>query len=376
MTSNDPSIVVYGATGTTGTLVCHELVSRGAGFAIAGRNRDKLAALAAELGGVPIRVAAADDPAELAAAFAGATVIASCAGPFGRVGEPVIAAAIEAGCHYLDTTGEQGFMREAYERYGGAAARRGVAAVSGHAFEVALGDWSAAWAAATLAGAAIDGERIADDDPIDELTVSYAIDDPVTTDGSRRSYSDIISSPGWVWQGEQWDPAALGAEQRTINFGPELGGERPAMSFPSGEVITVPRHVAAKRVQTYMSLTRSRWVGSLARVASRLAPSLYRAGAGPWLDQALGRAGSTGTDPSLTSFALIARARRRFNVAQVRIHGHDPYGLTGRLVADALVDLAANPPRITGVVTPAEVWPAEASLRRIADEAGLTIETS
>src|SRR5258705_12775518 len=116
----------------------------------------------------------------------------------------------------------------------------------------------------------------------------------------------MLFSPGWVWQGDQWDPVARGAEQRTINFGPELGGERAALSFPSGEVITVPRHVAAKRVQTYLSLTKSRWLGSLARAATRIAPALYRGGAAAMIDQALARVTTSGGDSTRTRFALIA----------------------------------------------------------------------
>jgi short subunit dehydrogenase-like uncharacterized protein len=378
MTSSDPPIVVYGATGTTGALVCRALAHRGAAFAIAGRNGDKLAALAGELGigDVPVRVAPIDDAAALAAAFAGARVVASCAGPFNRIGEPVVAAAIEAGCHYVDTAGEQGFLRDMYERYGGAAARRGVVSVSAHAFEIALGDWAAAWAAAMVAGDAAPGDRIGEDDPLDEVTVAYAVEDPATSAATQRTHADMLFQPGWVWQGEQWDPATLGGEQRTINFGAELGGERPALSFPSGEVITVPRHVAARRVQTYLSLTRSRWVGALARAATRIAPTLYRTRAASLIDQALAQVTTTGGDSSRTRFALIARARRRFTVAQVRVLGTDPYALTGELVADAVVDLAAHAPRATGACAPSEVWPAEASLRRLAETAGLTVEAA
>jgi short subunit dehydrogenase-like uncharacterized protein len=373
---SSPPIVVYGATGTTGALVCKALARRGAAFAIAGRNREKLEALAAELGvDVPVRVAAIDDVATLGAAFAGAKVVASCAGPFNRIGEPVVAAAIEAGCHYVDTAGEQGFLRDMYERYGGAAARRGVVSVSALAFEIALGDWAAAWAAAILAGESGDG-RIAEDDPLDEVTVAYAVEDPATSAATQRTHADMLFQPGWVWQGEQWDPAPLGAEQRTINFGPELGGERPAQSFPSGEVITIPRHVNARRVQTYLSLTRSRWVGALARAATRIAPALYRTRAAALIDSALAQVTTSGGDSSRTRFAVVARAVRRFSMAQVRVLGTDPYALTGELIADAVVDLAAHAPRAVGACAPSEVWPAEASLRALVDTAGLTVEAA
>ena len=226
-----------------------------------------------------------------------------------------------------------------------------------------------------IAGPPIDG-RIAEDDPLDEVTVAYAVDDPATTPATRRTHADMFAAPGWVWQDDRWDPAPIGGEQRTINFGPELGGERLAMSFPSGEVITVPRHVAARRVQTFLSLARSRWIGALARAASRVAPTLYRAGAGGLIDRAVAAATSVGGDPTRTHFALIARARRRFAIAQVSVVGADPYGLTALLVADAACDLASGPPAVVGAVTPSELWPAETSLRRIGESAGLAIDAA
>ena len=42
------------------------------------------------------------------AALSDAQVVISCAGPFAKFGEPVLRAALHAGAHYVDTTGEQG----------------------------------------------------------------------------------------------------------------------------------------------------------------------------------------------------------------------------------------------------------------------------
>ena len=75
-----------------------------------------------------------------------------------------------------------------------------------------------------------------------------------------------MSSPGVVWQLSRWDPIAAGADTREFGFPAPFGGRR-AVSFPSGEVISVPRHVSARRVQTYLSLD-----GALGSIASRLSP--------------------------------------------------------------------------------------------------------
>ena len=53
-------IAVNGATGFTGKLVAEELKRRGADIVIAGRSREKLEALSAGLGGVPIAFVSLD----------------------------------------------------------------------------------------------------------------------------------------------------------------------------------------------------------------------------------------------------------------------------------------------------------------------------
>ena len=111
-------IAVYGATGYTGRLVAAELADAGVAFVLAGRNREKLDELASELkGDFEVRQAAlADD--ELRSLLGDCAAVIDCAGPFVEHGEPVLRAAVETETHYLDTTGEQPYMRMAFERYG------------------------------------------------------------------------------------------------------------------------------------------------------------------------------------------------------------------------------------------------------------------
>ena len=114
-------VVVYGASGYTGALVCEDLARRGIAFTCAGRNRQRLDQLAAELGAHDAKTEAvqvAHDLAELTRLFRGSKVVINCTGPFVKLGETVVQAALDAGCHYLDTTGEQPFMLDLRERYG------------------------------------------------------------------------------------------------------------------------------------------------------------------------------------------------------------------------------------------------------------------
>ena len=86
----------------------------------------------------------------------------ACAGPFRLHGEPVLAAAVEARTHYLDTTGEQPFMRKVFEDYGPSAGRAGVALVTAMGFDYVPGDMIAALTAEGMG-------------PLDEIVLAYAV---------------------------------------------------------------------------------------------------------------------------------------------------------------------------------------------------------
>jgi hypothetical protein len=80
---------------------------------------------------VPFRAVSLDDPAGLREMLEPCSVVAACAGPFSLYGEPLVAAAVQTDTHYLDTTGEQGFMRTVFEHYGERGREAGVALVPG-----------------------------------------------------------------------------------------------------------------------------------------------------------------------------------------------------------------------------------------------------
>ncbi|GAB3221108.1 saccharopine dehydrogenase NADP-binding domain-containing protein [Mycolicibacterium hippocampi] len=97
--------MIYGATGYTGRMAAQHATAAGLNPVLAGRDGPRLAALAGELG-VEHRTFALDDPAAVGAALRGISVVLNCAGPFMRTAQPLMAAAIRSGVHYLDTAAE------------------------------------------------------------------------------------------------------------------------------------------------------------------------------------------------------------------------------------------------------------------------------
>jgi short subunit dehydrogenase-like uncharacterized protein len=121
-----PRIVVFGATGYTGRKTAEALVARGERPVLAGRNPERIASLAGDLGGLETVVADVAQPQTVNGIVERGDVLVATVGPFVRFGRPAVEAAIERGAHYLDSTGEPPFIREVFEHYGPAAARSGV----------------------------------------------------------------------------------------------------------------------------------------------------------------------------------------------------------------------------------------------------------
>lgn len=362
-------IYLYGATGFTGRLIARALLDRGLRdqLVLGGRNPGALAELAGELGGVATRAAELSDFEQVRDACAGARVVVTCAGPFSRLGEVVLRAALAAGAGYLDTTGEQAFMREMYERYDSPARRARVAAVSGFGFEVALGDWLAA-----LAGAALGAST---DDPVDEIAIGYGLEGFVPTRGTRLSALEAVQAPGVTWAGDRWQPATAAAEQRTIGFPSPIGARR-ALSFPSGEVVTVPRHVAAHRVQTFLA-ARGLPGGAVARWLAPALPALLRSPLGSAVRKraAGGPPGPTDGQRAVTDYAIVAEARRGFATAHAAAVGVDVYGTTADLVAIGVQALLAGAPAC-GVLAPSQLVAPEYGLTELSRRRSLHLHKS
>jgi short subunit dehydrogenase-like uncharacterized protein len=128
--SNTKPVVVYGASGYTGRLVCEYLREFNIPFLAAGRDKARIQEALDRVPGIETVdhevVEVEHHVAPLTELFAGARVVCNTVGPFAQYGREVVEACLAAGCHYLDTTGEQDWLMTCDDEYGQQMADRGL----------------------------------------------------------------------------------------------------------------------------------------------------------------------------------------------------------------------------------------------------------
>jgi short subunit dehydrogenase-like uncharacterized protein len=123
MTASSRPVVVYGASGYTGRLICEYLREYHVPFVAAGRDGAKIkASMESNVAGIETAdyevVEVSHDVDSLTDLFSGASVVLNTVGPFSKWGPEVVEACLAAGAHYTDTTGEQDWLITCDEQYG------------------------------------------------------------------------------------------------------------------------------------------------------------------------------------------------------------------------------------------------------------------
>jgi short subunit dehydrogenase-like uncharacterized protein len=183
----------------------------------------------------------------------------------------------------------------------------------------------------------------------------------------------VFGDAGWVWQDGQLLPMRPASERRVVAL-PQPPGPRPAFLVPSAEVMTVPRHLRAGTVKTYLA-------GTPGMVALfRLATPLFRR-AGPRLRRMVERRiarqseGPSEEARGDTRFTLQVEAHSARGRRTITIRGRDPYGLTARLLAFAAGRMMDPAWQGRGALAPAQAFAPEAILETL-EPFGLSVETS
>jgi len=244
--------IIYGANGYTGELIAREAARRGLSPVLAGRNEDKVAALAGELG-LEHRCFSLENGASVQEGLAGMALVLHCAGPFSATARPMMEACIQQGAHYLDITGEIAVFELAH-RLGEEARQARVLLCPGVGFDVVPTDCLAM----ALKEALPDATRLA---------LGFDSRGGMSP-GTARTSVEGLAQGGRIRREGRLVPVPLAWRTRRIDFG---DGEKLAMTIPWGDVSTAWFSTHTQDIEVYLPaspklvarLKRMNWVRPL-----------------------------------------------------------------------------------------------------------------
>jgi short subunit dehydrogenase-like uncharacterized protein len=332
-----PDVLLFGATGYTGRLTAAALRQKNISFAIAGRNREKLEKLARETGDPDIRIASAGDTDGLVKALDDVRVLVTCVGPFVDVGSTAVEAALKAGVHYIDSTGEGTFIRQLIDR-DREARDAGIAMAPAMGFDEVPGD--------------VAGDLAAEGFEHPDLHITYALPRTASLGTIRSALGILVSEGPFISEGRTITIRA-GERKRWAPMPAPLG-PRPSASFPLALGHLLPLHVKAHTMELYV--TTGTVEGNAMRWGVPALRKLLESPARDLVDKALSRApeGPTDTQRERGRWTILVEAREGNRWRNVTLQGNDVYGLTAETLATAAGHMAEENYDVKGVVAPVQ----------------------
>ena len=346
-------IVVLGATGYAGKLAAEALVKRGIRPVLAARTESKLKPLAAELGDLPYQLADASSVDSVKALVDAGDVLVTTVGPFNRLGVTVAQAAAEQGAHYVDSTGEVGFVRNLRDRLDRQAKANGAVMLPAFGNDYVPGILAAGFAMR-------DGRE-----QVRSLEVGYFIsgEPSGTTDmsqGTRKTMMEGLTLPSLVWSDGHIVERRTGSTTRTFTIHHK---PRPSILASGTEVLFLPGDFPQlDNVTVYNG-----WAPDAARfmpVVSAVVNGVAATGLGRML---LAKAtermegpegGPDAAARARTGLQTVAIARDAAGqvLADALVEGPNGYTITAELMAWAAIELANGNFEGTGVIGPIEAF--------------------
>jgi len=225
--------MIYGANGYTGELIAREAARRGLKPVLAGRSRERVEALARELG-LQARAFGLDDASALAGQIQGHSLVLNCAGPFSATAAPMMEACLRAGAHYLDITGEIAVF-ELAQSLNGRAQQAGVVLCPGVGFDVIPTDCVAAALKAALPDAT-------------HLALGFDSRSGFSP-GTAKTSVEGLAQGGKVRRDGRIVSVPLAYKVRRIDFG---DGEKEAMTIPWGDVPTAYHTTGIPNIEVFI----------------------------------------------------------------------------------------------------------------------------
>lgn len=330
-------ILVYGATGLSGSLTVEALLSRGIRPVLGGRDRASLRSLS-ERFGLRYSCFSLNSAQEIAGGIRGFALVCNSAGPFIDTALPLAQACIAKGIHYLDLCGEA-LPIERLAHHGADARRANCMVMPGIGFDVVPSDCVILRLARKLPSAT-------------RVALGVSLPSRVTL-GSHRSFLGYARERVFVRRHGSLVPVAIGTLERAFDYG---AGPRRSCAIAWGDTSTAYYTTGIPNVTTFLETT------ALLRTAFYNIAPFQMMNASPvlralWDSGAeLALSGPSSADRMSARATLVAELEDdEGNCVSARITTPEPYAFTAT-TASQILDLVQRGDFEPGFQTPARVY--------------------
>ena len=371
--SEASNIVIWGASGYTGKLISESLHKLGIPFTAAGRTEEKLRSaleVAAGRAGaetIDAQVATAIHQEEsLTELFSGAKVVVNVTGPFSQLGETVVRSALAAGCHYLDTTGEQDFMLAMKNKYGQLFADRGLLLAPACSYMWTLG--------------ALAAEVALENDTIDSIELSYISAQGAPSVASSQSFMRMLAAPHYYLENNELQPWELGRTfdvtipgyAKVFKASSWGGAAEPCWYQDDNRVRNCKVYQCAEDnnlMELIIDGVKQVIEGAGGDAEAREALAIESAGA-------IVQEEPDKENPLLHRGVVHCNANGSVARSTCTISFHSPYVITGELIAAACRHLLNEEPKVAGFASAAVAFGHREMINFLADQDYLVVNTA
>lgn len=325
------TIAVVGALGTTGRAIAAQLAEREVTTVLIGRRKDALSGLARSLPGAQARAVDVTHQHDLSEALDGVGVVVSCVGPYSELGWHVAQAALHAGTHYVDVSGEPEWVLRLLNEIDERARSRSLAFVPACGASAVLGDVAARFAVAEATG------------PVRSVDVVYRVAGLHPSPATAASYAYIFAGRAIQMRSAAPWPRTVGASRRGLPGG-------AGFDLPVCDPLVISRWLDGADVSGYLGAPAAQVTRHAARAVSAV---LGRPMARRLLDFGYRRLVSgDARSGALTVDAIVTTPTDR---AVFRSIAQDLYFTTSAAAAAVARRLADGGGRLGGVTAPTQV---------------------
>lgn len=232
--------LLYGANGYTAGLIIEYASQFGLKPVLAGRNEQKIKAIAQQHG-LDFRVADLNDSTKLDLLLREFKVVLHCAGPFVHTALPMQQACLRTGTHYLDITGEIAVFEQGAS-LNEQAKQANIMVMSGTGFDVVPTDCMALYLKQKLPDAT-------------HLQLAFGMVGGGLSHGTAATAAESLGKEGFVR--ENGKLKAVKSAHKTLQVAFENDKQTLCMAIPWGDISTAFHTTHIPNIETFMATPQS-----------------------------------------------------------------------------------------------------------------------